>query len=198
MDIDDESSKRLKELLSRFENEKTIIYRHADANNQIGMLAQTMHQHKQYASLVLLDPFGMQVDWNSIEKLKGTRTDLWILIPTGVIVNRLLDRKGELSHIEKLKSFFGKDEAFLREYFYTKSQQQTLFGEIEIIKKVEKPIQKIAELYIQQLKGIFKCVTPKPLVLYNSRNTPIFHFACASNNKVAIKIANEIINKKKK
>lgn len=198
VDIDDESSKRLKELLSRFENEKTIIYRHADANNQIEMLAQTMHQHKQYASLVLLDPFGMQVDWNSIEKLKDTRTDLWILIPTGVIVNRLLDRKGELSHIEKLKSFFGKDEAFLREYFYTKSQQQTLFGEIEIIKKVEKPIQKIAELYIQQLKGIFKCVTPKPLVLYNSRNTPIFHFACASNNKVAIKIANEIINKKKK
>lgn len=96
--------------------------------------------------------------------------------PTGVIVNRLLDRKGELTHIEKLKSFFGKDEVFLRDYFYTKSQEQTFFGEIERVRKVEKHIQKIAELYIQQLKEIFEHVTPEPLVLYNSLNTPIFPF----------------------
>ncbi len=34
--------------------------------------------------------------------------------------------------------------------------------------------------------------------LYTSRNTTIFNFACASNNQVAVKIANEIINKKQK
>ena len=198
VDKDSESSLKLHELLSRFENEKTLVYRNSDANKQIEMLAGAMRKDKKLASLVLLDPFGMQVDWSSIEKLKETRTDLWILIPTGVIVNRLLDRKGKLSHIEKLKSFFGKDENFLREHFYTISQEQTFFGEIEKIKKVEKPIQKIAELYIQQLKDIFKYVTPEPLVLYNSRNTPIFHFACASNSRVAVKIANEIISKKQK
>ena len=197
VDKDPESSLKLHELLSRFENEKTIVYRNSDANKQIEMLAGAMQKDKTFASLVLLDPFGMQVDWNSIEMLKGTRTDLWILIPTGVIVNRLLDRKGELTHIDKLKIFFGKDEDFLRGYFYTKSQEQTFFGEIEKVRKVEKPIQKIAELYVQQLKDIFKYVTPEPLVLYNSRNTPIFHFACASNSRVAVKIANEIINNKK-
>ena len=53
-------------------------------------------------------------------------TDLWILIPTGVIVNRLLDRKGELTYIDKLTSFFGKDEDFLRKYFYTIRQENTL------------------------------------------------------------------------
>ena len=36
-----------------------------------------------------------------------------------------------------LKSFFGKDENFLREHFYTISQEQTFFGEIEKIKKVD-------------------------------------------------------------
>lgn len=72
-----------------------------------------------------------------------------------------------------------------------------MFGETEeIVEKVKQPIKKIAELYIDQLKEIFKFVTPSPLVLYNSRNTPIFHFACASNNENAIKIANEIIQKK--
>ena len=198
VDKDAESSLKLHELLSRFENEKTLVYRNSDANKQIEMLAGAMQKNKKFASLVLLDPFGMQVDWGSIEMLKGTRTDLWILIPTGVIVNRLLDRKGELTHIEKLKSFFGKDEVFLRNYFYTKSQEQTFFGEIEKVRKVEKPIQKIAELYIKQLKEIFRHVTPVPLVLYNSRNTPIYHFACASNNPKAVKIATDVINKKQK
>lgn len=198
VDKDKESSLKLHELLSPYENEKTLVYRNSDANKQVEMLADAMHKDKNLASLVLLDPFGMQVDWKSIECLKGTRTDLWILIPTGVIVNRLLDRKGELIHIDKLTSFFGMDEESLKAFFYSKRQVQTLFGEIEIVEKVKQPIQKITELYIQQLQRIFKHVTPEPLVLYNSRKTPIFHFACASNNPSAVKIANEIINKKQK
>ena len=196
IDKDKESSLKLHELLAPFENDKTLVYRNSDANKQIEMLAKAMHKDNSLAALVLLDPFGMQVDWKSIELLKGTRTDLWILIPTGVIVNRLLDRKGELTHIEKLTSFFGKDENFLRDYFYKKKKIDTLFGETEIVEKVKKPIEKIAELYIEQLKTIFDHVTEKPLVLYNTRNTPIFHFACASDNQTAIKIASHIIKKK--
>lgn len=198
VDKDKESSLKLQELLSRFENEKKLVYRNSDANEQIERLADGMGKDKKLTALVLLDPFGMQVDWRSIELLKGTRSDLWILIPTGVIVNRLLDKKGEVPYIDRLKSFFGKDEAFLRNYFYETRQEQTLFGTMEIVEKVNKPIQRIAELYIQQLQGIFKYVTPHPLVLCNSRNVPIFHFACASNNPAAVKIANEIISKKEK
>ena len=196
VDKDKESSLKLHELLAPFENDKTLVYRNSDANKQVELLAKAMHDDTNLAALVLLDPFGMQVDWKSIELLKGTRTDLWILIPTGVIVNRLLDRKGELTHIDKLTSFFGKDESFLKDYFYKKKTVDTLFGETEIIEKVKKPIEKIAELYIEQLNTIFDHVTEKPLVLYNSRKTPIFHFACASNKSTAIKIASQIINKK--
>ena len=196
VDKDKESSLKLHELLAPFENDKTLVYRNSDANKQVELLAKAMHDDGNLAALVLLDPFGMQVDWKSIELLKGTRTDLWILIPTGVIVNRLLDRKAELTHMDKLTSFFGKDESFLKDYFYKKKTVDTLFGEKEIIEKVKKPIEKIAELYIEQLKTIFEHVTEKPLVLYNSRKTPIFHFACASNNSTAIKIASQIINKK--
>ena len=196
VDKDKESSLKLHELLAPFENDKTLVYRNSDANKQVEMLAQAMHNDKCLTALVLLDPFGMQVDWRSIELLRGTRTDLWILIPTGVIVNRLLDRKCELTHIEKLSSFFGKDEEFLKEFFYKKKKVDNLFGETEIVEKVKKPIEKIAELYIDQLKTIFDYVTEKPLVLYNTRNTPIFHFACASNNATAISIASQIIKKK--
>lgn len=196
IDKDPESSALLKQRLSQYEKTHRLEFRNSDANEQIRLLAQAMQNDTSLTALVLLDPFGMQVDWNSIELLKGTRTDLWILIPTGVIVNRLLDRKCELTHIEKLTSFFGKDENFLKDYFYKKRTVETLFGETEIIEKVKKPIEKIAELYIEQLRSIFEHVTEKPLVLYNTRKIPIFHFACASNNATAISIASQIIKKK--
>lgn len=152
IDKDEKSSQNLKELLSPFKDNKKLEFRNSDANEQLKELSKALHKNPNLASLVLLDPFGMQVNWDSIETLKETRTDLWILIPTGVIVNRLLDRKGELTHIDKLTSFFGKDEDFLRKYFYSKRQEITLFGEEEIIEKVKKPIERITELYIEQLK----------------------------------------------
>ncbi len=196
VDKSEESLLKLKEKLKGYESNKRLRYRSNDANVVLSDMAEFLQQNKKYKALVLLDPFGMQLDWQSIQKLQNTGTDLWILIPTGVIVNRLIDRKGELKFIDKLTAFFGKDEAFLREYFYKKRIEQSLFGENTIIEKVKEPIRKIADLYIQQLNKIFDYVTPEPLVLYNSRNTPIFHFAFASNNKTAGKIANQIIGKK--
>jgi three-Cys-motif partner protein len=195
IDKDAASSFQLQEILTPYQKGKRLEFRHSDANTEVSKLADAMHKNSKLKALVLLDPFGMQVDWSSIERLKGTSTDLWILIPTGVIVNRLLDRKCKLTHIEKLTSFFGKDEAFLKNYFYNTRQETTLFGDTEVVEKVQEPIRMIANLYIQQMKTIFKYVTEEPLVLYNTRNTPIFHFACASNNESAVKIAHEIINK---
>lgn len=195
VDIDKKSNDALAAKLEPLRYGKKLEFRPNNANDEVAKLADAMQHNNKLKSLVLLDPFGMQLDWTSIEKLKDTGTDLWILIPTGVIVNRLLDRGCKLTHIEKLTSFFGKDEAFLRDYFYNTRQDETLFGAVEVVEKVKKPIQKIAELYIQQMKTIFKHVTEQPLVLCNTRNTPIFHFACASNNPNAVKIAHEIINK---
>lgn len=195
IDKDAASSSQLQEKLTPYQKDKRLEFRHSDANTEVSRLSDAMRKNSKLKALVLLDPFGMQVDWSSIERLKGTSTDLWILIPTGVIVNRLLDRKCKLTHIEKLTSFFGKDEDFLRNYFYNTRQETTLFGDTEVIEKVQEPIRMIANLYIQQMKTIFKYVTEEPLVLYNTRNTPIFHFACASNNESAVKIAHEIINK---
>lgn len=118
------SSRQLEDRLTPLKKEKNLVFKTSDANEQVMTLAQAMQKNKRLVSLVLLDPFGMQVDWTSIQQLKGTRTDLWILIPTGVIVNRLLDRKCELTHIDKLTSFFGKDEAYLKDYFYKREKKK--------------------------------------------------------------------------
>jgi three-Cys-motif partner protein len=136
-----------------------------------------MKQNKnEFASLVLLDPFGMQINWESIASLKGTRTDIWILIPTGVIVNRLLHKSGELKKSQKLESFFGLDKDEIFKYFYERKTYNSFFGEEEIIRKVSNPIERIAELYIKRLNTIWKYVTEKPLRLENSRGGPYFSF----------------------
>lgn len=192
IDKDESSLNKLKvKLNEKFQN-KSIVYKSGDANSQLAELGKALRT-KKYAALVFLDPFGMQIDWKAIAELKDTRTDVWILVPTGVIVNRLLDRAGKLEFSDKLESFFGLPIDVIKSHFYEEKRVLTLFGEEEFISKVTQPIEKIAKLYAERLKTIWKHVTEEPLVLKNRNGTPIFHFVFASNNKNAKKIAKEII-----
>ncbi len=192
IDKKDTSLNKLKAKLDEKFKNKTIVYRSGDANHQITELAKALRT-KDYAALIFLDPFGMQIDWNSIAELKDTRSDVWILVPTGVIVNRLLDRAGKLEFSDKLQSFFGLTIEEIKAHFYQEKKVQTLFGEEEIITKVSQPIEKIARLYAERMKTIWKHVTDEPLVLKNRNGSPIFHFVFASNNQNAKKIAKQII-----
>jgi three-Cys-motif partner protein len=192
----DELEKRLMPLIAA--DKAHFEFRSKDANEQLEKLARTMQNNKKYCTLAMLDPFGMQVKWSAIEKLTKTRTDLWILIPSGVIINRLLDGQGKLTHIDKLTEHLGLSEQAIRKYFYDTTVDQSLFGEETRHQKKSEAIKKIAELYIGRLKEIFKFVTDTPLVLQNSRNVPIYHFAFASNNENAKRIASDIIGRDQK
>jgi three-Cys-motif partner protein len=195
---DDKSSIKLLEqkLKERELVTSNFYFRPDDVNNQLAILSEFIDSQK--AALVMLDPFGMQIDWSSIELLKNKRVDLWILIPSGVIINRFLDRKGKLIFIKKLESYFGLSEDKIRKKFYETSIIETLFGPETINTKTNDSIKKIAEVYIEKLKQIFKFVSEEPLKLFNTRNFPIYHFVFASNNKTAYNIANQIIDKKRK
>lgn len=192
IDKNELSLEKLKDKLDEKHKDKTIVYRSGDANQQLSELSSAL-KTKDFAALVFLDPFGMQIDWNSIAELKDTRSDVWILVPTGVIVNRLLDRAGKLEFSDKLQSFFGLTIEEIKNHFYMEKKVQTLFGEEEIITKVSQPIEKIARLYAERMKTIWKHVTEEPLVLRNRNGTPIFHFVFASNNQNAKMIAKQII-----
>ena len=182
------------DVLPNAQNRKKV-FRPGDCNKQVENLAKAL-QDDTLAALIFLDPFGMQVNWNSVANLKGTHSDIWVLLPTGVIVNRLLDRKGELKSSQKLESFFGLTEEEIRQWFYVKTGQGNLFSEYsEHVAKITAPIEKIAALYVERLGTVWKHVTPKPLVLKNRRGTPIFHFVFASNIPAAVNIAKDIIQK---
>lgn len=165
-----------------------------DVNNQLTRLSEFLNSEK--AALVLLDPFGMQINWSCIEKLNDKRIDLWILIPSGVIINRFLDKKGKLLFKNKLESYFGLTKDEIKKRFYSTDTVETLFGSINNTIKTNDSIANIAKLYIEKLKNIWKYVSDEPLKLYNTKNVPIYHFVFASNNPTALKIATQIIDKK--
>lgn len=199
VDKNEESCKALQEKLESYNTNGKKHFLTKDANDAVNMLANTLRKNNDCKALAFLDPFGMQIDWTSIETLKDLSVDLWILVPTGVIINRLLERKIDqqkgLAHADKLQMFFGMPEDEIKSSFYTEELMPTLFGEETFITKTKNSIRKIAQLYIKRLKGVFPYVTEDPLVLFNNHNVPIYHLVCASKNKTALKIAQDIINK---
>jgi len=68
-----------------------------------------LRKNQNFKALVFIDPYGMSLNWSLIETLKGLGVDLWILVPTGISVNRLLKNDRDISDawLEKLKNFWG-------------------------------------------------------------------------------------------
>ena len=92
---------------------------------------------------------------------------------------------------KRLEKFLGLDRETIETHFYKK--QENLFGEVMKI-KVEDAIKKSAKLYYSRLKSVFEYVS-NAYELKNSANSVMYHLFLTSNNKTAIKIANDIVKK---
>ncbi|OGX11489.1 MAG: hypothetical protein A2351_04410 [Omnitrophica bacterium RIFOXYB12_FULL_50_7] len=158
---------------------------------------------KKTRAVLFLDPFGMSVDWHTMEAIARTQAiDVWILFPAGIGVNRLLKQNPD--HIparwqEKLDRIFGNGE--WKKAFFKTSSEQTLFGEEIVTKKVRGSISAIADYYRERLETIFPRVASNPRYLFNTKRSPMFIFTFAVGNPspkaqgLAMKIARHILGK---
>jgi three-Cys-motif partner protein len=146
-------------------------------------------------AVAFLDPFGMQVEWETIKAIASTKAiDVWVLFPLGVAVNRLLTKSGEIPNgwQTRLNKIFGTEDWY--DEFY--DIQENLFGE-GVPKKVTN-MARIGEYYNERLSEIFSGVTENPKPLYNKSGNPIYLLCFAVGNpraeKVALGIAQHILN----
>lgn len=197
-----EKSKRKCRLLKAstqdiFPNKKIYI-EPKDCNTKIKDMANFLKSDKgkNHKVLAYIDPCGMQLEWDAISELKDLAVDAWILVPTGMGVNRLLTKTGRISEgwLDRLEKFLGLDRATINRYFYKK--KQTLFENIEIIEKELDAINKSADLYKERLNEVFKFVS-NPYELKNSSNSVMYHLFLVSNNSTAKKIGDDIVKKYK-
>lgn len=171
-------------------------FKHGDANEVLKTWCKERNWHKERA-VVFLDPYGMQVEWTTVQTLARTKAiDLWYLFPLGVGVARLLKRDGDIeeSWQNRLELLFGTSD--WRSRFYGIQTKRDLFGDHETVERTA-TVEKIREFINERLTGCFARVA-KGLVLRNSKASPLYLLCFAAANErgapTALKIAQDILD----
>jgi three-Cys-motif partner protein len=176
--------------------EKPISIALGDCNQKMLDMAAFLRksENRNYRTLAYIDPYGMQLQWKAIAALNGLGIDMWVLVPTGMGLNRLLKNDGQISDawLEKLEIFLGMKRQDILAIFY--SEKPTLFQDYSVLSKEQKAIKKSAELYRARLSEVFTYVS-QGYELRNSTNSIMYHLYFASNNNAGVNIANDIVRK---
>ncbi|BCX02239.1 MAG: hypothetical protein KatS3mg053_0177 [Candidatus Roseilinea sp.] len=191
---DSERAKELQEMCKAFGNRRSMVIQD-EANQFIKKWVKQVDWSKKRA-VVFLDQYGMQVKWETIVAIAYTGAiDLWILFPIGA-VNRLLTRNERPPREwgEILTRVFGSTEWQQRFYKHL----LTLF-ESETMAKKEARFVEIGSYFVERLKSVFSGVLDQPMVLRNSRNSPLYLlcFACSNKKgcKSALNIAGDLVRR---
>ncbi len=178
---------------------RTISVENSEANEFLREWCKATDWRTNRA-VVFLDPYGMQVEWATIEAIAVTHgIDLWVLFPLGIGINRMLKRSEQPppEWARRLTRFFGTEE--WREEFYHEVAVQTLFGEENQLTK-DADFDRIGAFFLKRLSGVFAGVAPNPLTLRNSRGNPMYLLCFAAGNPkgapIAVRIAKHILGAK--
>ncbi len=107
---DKQKANQLESIIKVSQKDQDKVYIVAeDCNEKLLGLANYLREHRYSRALCFIDPFGMTINWNSLAAFEGLDLDMWLLVPTGIGVNRLLQKKGEIpdAWFKKLEAFLG-------------------------------------------------------------------------------------------
>jgi three-Cys-motif partner protein len=194
-----ERFEELKKLREKYPAKKAYMkFECADANEALARICSESNWHSSRAVL-FLDPYGMQVDWKTLEKVAGTKAiDTWMLFPVGMGVDRLLPRDGDVPNEWQAALDRMLGSRSWREAFYAESNEQgDLLSERRPQRiKLAGPAA-VEEYFLGRLKSVFAGVGRRGLPLKNSRGYLMYLlcFACGNPRatKVALGIANHLL-----
>jgi three-Cys-motif partner protein len=153
----------------------------ADANAAIQEMCGRYDWRRNRAFL-FLDPFGLQVTWETLRAVAATRAiDTWILFPSGIALGRMLTRNGKITAAweKRLNVALGTDE--WREEFYPIRESLDLLGpRVERVREVSP--EKVEAFYLRRLRTIFADVAPNSVHLMNSRRNVMYLLCFAVGN----------------
>ena len=190
IEIDKKRLKQLEALKKDYESTNRRIHlRKQDCNYYLReLLGKT--QWTEWRGVVFLDPFGMQVPWDTIVEIGKTEAiEIFINFPVGMAIQRLLKRSGQFTSKErsKIDQYFGTDEWYDLLYEYRKD----LFGEDNII-KVQNSGDVLVKWYRKRLKEVFGHVSTAREI-QNTRGRPLYYLIFAGPNKTGARIADDVL-----
>jgi three-Cys-motif partner protein len=194
-------SSALEHLKAEYPGRDTKIL-NEDANAAVQRICRNTDWSSNRAVL-FLDPYGMQVSWETLVAVATTKAiDVWMLYPTGMGLNRLLTKTGEIpaEWEQALDRSLGCHD--WREAFYRVKETTDLFGHASTERIKDAGTQKFETFLLDRLRTIFAGVAPETLPMRNSRGQVMYLlcFACGNPRGVdlAVRIARSVIRKRRR
>lgn len=179
----------LEKLKDQFPHLATSIdVRKAEANSELQSLCAENWIKNKKRAVLFLDPYGMQVEWDTIAAAAATKAmDVWILFPLGMGMSRVLVNSGRIrdSWRRRINALLGTEDWF--DEFYKTSPVLTLFGDEEVT--LEKAsMEVIGKYFNRRLESVFAGVAPNPGFLRRGTN-PLYMLCFATGNPAAVRPA---------
>jgi three-Cys-motif partner protein len=181
--------KKLEDLKKKFP-ELDIKIKQGDCNTIIvNDIIPTIRFENFNRGIIFLDPFGMEVDWGTIEGIAKTKAlEIFLNFPVMAINRSILVNnpdKIDKAKIEKMNKLWGSEQ-WMGEIY---KEAPDLFE--RRIEKVSQTGKSLGMLFQKRLEELFPFVT-FPLVMRNSINAPLYCLIFAGHNATGKKIADTI------
>ena len=176
------------ECLRREHPDRCISIEPGDSNQYIRNDLINGFDWQRWRAVVFLDPFGMQVPWDTLTALAATKAiEVFINFPVNMAIQRLLKRSAKFTNKErkKLDEYFGDPGWY--DLLYT---TEGLFG--PQIGKVKDSGQRLVSWYRDRLKTVFGYASRAYLVTATNAH-PLYYLVHAGPNETGSKIANHIL-----
>jgi three-Cys-motif partner protein len=154
-------------------------------------LLPTIHYKKFNRALCLLDPYGLDLDWDVILQAgQSGAVDMFLNFPVMDMNRNAIWRdpaKAPAGGIDRMTKFWGDDS--WRNAAYAEPRQRSFFGP-ELVKQGNEEITAAFQERLNKVAGF--SFVPKPLPMRNSRNAVVYYLFLASPKAVAQKIITDI------
>lgn len=166
---------------------------HGEANEALQRrLIPLLEQQPKARALCFLDPYGIQLEWDTVVGLARTGR-------AEVIINFCLQAVHRYGAPQRYEDLTEERRERLARVFGTLDwpsavyqEQATLFGP-EMAKRPDAS-RAAAAFYLERLATQFRC-TAGPLVMVNSRNSPLYAIVWAGPHPLGQKIVQKILSK---
>lgn len=182
----------LEKLKADFPN-RDIDIRIGNANEILRSLAQSTNWRATRAA-VFIDPYGMQVDWDTLKALATTEAvDIALLFPTGPL-NRMLARDGDIppEWAKRIDDHLGPCD--WRNATYEETTAPDLFLQQNSRTQKRLTTDGLRKFVVARLQSIFAFVSDTQLELKNSKGATLYHLfiICANPAPAAVKLADKL------
>lgn len=188
--FNDKRSEFIRSLQDVIQTGKPVHYSSIEANEFLANVISAIDWKKSRA-VIFLDPFGLHVDWKTLDILAKTRAvDIVMLFPTSSLCRMLPNRDLPSDKWEgKLDRFLGTGDW---RKFYRIRQETDMFVTVDKNFR-EASSEDILHFVRQRLETLF-FVANNVFELKNSKGSPLFHifFMCANRSPKVRNMVNEI------